>query len=208
MFDGYKVFCVLTQPTPNDLNGQYPIYELTSSQSYKPNRRRYSRRLTVPPLTVEQWRANLGFPTEERTKATLKNTTQHITSLEAETRDYMRDYHKTRVFALRPRRLDDTLYVDCSFSSITSIRGFKCFQMHALKTSKLSITCNMRKESMAPHAYHDFIIKYGAPNKTVSDNARVYLGNHWTDINRKFCIERGLTISYIYMRKYCFAEFY
>ena len=49
---------------------------------------------------------------------------------------------------------------------------------------------------MAPHAYHDFIITYGAPNTTVSDNARVYLGNHWTNINRKFCIERGLTVPY------------
>ena len=49
---------------------------------------------------------------------------------------------------------------------------------------------------MDPHAYHDFIIKYEARNKTVSDNARVYLSNHWTDINRKFCIERGLTVPY------------
>ena len=56
--------------------------------------------------------------------------------------------------------------------------------------------CNMQKESMAPHAYHDFIIKYGAPNKTVSDNARVYLSKHWTDINRKYCIECGLTVPY------------
>ena len=70
-----------------------------------------------------------------------------------------------------------------SFLPVTSTCGFRCFQMHALKTSKLSITCNMRKELMAPHAYHDFIIKYGAPNKTVSDNARVYLSKHWTDIN-------------------------
>ena len=196
MFDGFKVYCVLQKPVASDLNGKYPIYELTSSRPYEPQRRRYSRRIDKPTTPIEEWQANLGFPTIEKTRQTLKNTTHYITSLEGETREYMRDYHKTRVFALRPRRLDDTLYVDCFFSSVRSIRNYTCFQMHALKHSKLSITTNLKKESNSPDAYIDFIINYGAPNKTVSDNAQVYRGTKWTNINRKYCIERGLTASY------------
>ena len=127
MFDGFKVYCVLQKPTADDLSGKYPIYELTSSRKYNPQRRCHSRRLEKNPLQIEEWRANLGFPTTETTKETLNNTTQYITSLQGETREYMRDYHKTRAFALRPRRLDDTLFVDCFFSSIKSICRFTCF---------------------------------------------------------------------------------
>ena len=61
MFDGFKVFCVVQKLTPNNLDGHYPIYELTLSLSYKPQGRKYSQRLNVPPNTLSQWRANLGF---------------------------------------------------------------------------------------------------------------------------------------------------
>ena len=59
---------------------------------------------------------------------------------------------------------------------------------------------------MAPHAYHDFIIKYGAPNKTVSDNARVYLSKYWTDRNCKYCIECGLTVPYHHSSNFAEGE--
>ena len=183
MFDGFKVYCPLQKPTKEDLDGKYPIFELTSSQPYTPQKRRYSRRLNKNSTTIEEWCQYLGFPTLSKTQETVANTTHFITSMEGETREYMRDYHKTRVFALRPRRLDEDLYVDCFFSSIRSICGYTCFQMHALKKSKMSITTNLKKESHAPDAYTDFIINYGAPNKTVSDNAQVYLGSKWTSIN-------------------------
>ena len=104
--------------------------------------------------------------------------TQYIKTLEAETKEYMRDYYKLHVFALKPHCLNDTLYVDCFFSSICSIRGYTCFQMYALKNSKLSITTNMKKVSNAPDCYTNFIINYGAPNKTVSNNTQVYLGRN------------------------------
>ena len=68
--------------------------------------------------------------------------------------------------------------------------------MHALKNSKLSITKNMKTESNAPNFYIDFIIDYGAPNKIVSNNAQVYCCTNWTTINRKYCIETGLTPLY------------
>ena len=121
MFDGYKIYCVTDKPEPSDLNGKYPIYEITSSQPYEPQQRCYLHRLEKSSTTIEEWRTNLGFLTTKKTKQTLDNTTQYIKTLEAETREYMRDYFKPCVFALEPRRLDDTLYVDCFFSSICSI---------------------------------------------------------------------------------------
>ena len=121
MFDGYKIYCVTNKPEPSDLHGKYPIFEITSSRPYEPQERRYSRRLEKPSTKIEEWRANLGFLTIEKTKQTLDNMTQYIKTLEAETREYMRDYFKPRVFALKPQQLDDTLYVNCFFSSICSI---------------------------------------------------------------------------------------
>lgn len=52
----------------------------------------------------------------------------------------------------------------------------------------------MRREANAPAAYEDFIRTVGAPNKTVTDNAQVLSGVKWTNINRKYCIETGLTV--------------
>ena len=85
MFDGFKIYCVIEKLEPSDLSGKYPIYEITSSQPYKPQRRHYSRRLKKTPTTVEKWRANLGFLTHEKTKQTLHHTTQYIKTLQAET---------------------------------------------------------------------------------------------------------------------------
>ena len=115
---GFKINCVVNKPEPSDLQGKYPIFEITSSWPYELQQRCYSCRLEKPSTTVEECRANLGFLTVEKTKQTLDNTTQYIKTLEAETREYMCDYYKPYVFALKPQCLDDTLYVDCFFSSI------------------------------------------------------------------------------------------
>ena len=85
----------------------------------------------------------------------------------------MRNYFKKRVWALKPRRIDDVLYSDKFFSSVPSIRGFKCFQLFALKKTKLTTIRLLRKEFQAPEAYEDVIRSIGAPNRTVTDNARV-----------------------------------
>ena len=52
----------------------------------------------------------------------------------------------------------------------------------------------MRREANAPEAYQDVIRFIGAPNKTVTDNAKVLTGVRWTNINRQYCIETGLTV--------------
>ena len=74
---------------------------------------------------------------------------------------------------MKPRRIDDVLHSDTFFSSVPSIRGFECFQLFALKKTKLTTIRLMRKESQAPETYEDVIRSIGAPNRTVIDNAKM-----------------------------------
>ena len=192
-FDGWKCYFRCKKPTARDLTS-YPIVELTSDLPYLPQRR-YSRRAPcdISPDVVT-WRARLGYPTFECTKATMLHCTSFVKTLQAETREYMRDHYKTRVFATRPRRINDVCYSDTFFSSLRSIRGYKCFQLFAFKLSKFDKVILMKREACAPTAYEDLIRSIGAPNKTVTDNASVLTGVTWTNINRKYCIETGLTV--------------
>lgn len=71
------------------------------------------------------WKRCLGFPTELVLKKTLLATTQLVQSVEAETREQMRDHFKTRLPELRLARRNDIVYVDTFFSSVKStIRGY------------------------------------------------------------------------------------
>ena len=114
-----------------------------------------------------------------------------VKSLEAETREYMRDHYKTCSLATRPRRLSDRMYSDTFFSSVPSIRGFKCFQMFAFKQSKFDKIHLMRKESQNHEKYLDVIRHIGAPDFVVTDNAKSMTGSKWSNTNRYYCIGQG-----------------
>ena len=62
----------------------------------------------------------------------------------------------------------------------------KCFQMFTFKDSWFEVIKLMRHEAEAPTAYEDVIRTVGAPNKTVTDNAKVLTGIKWNTINKKF----------------------
>ena len=47
-----------------------------------------------------------------------------VQSVEAETREIMRDHFQTRLPQLKVRRVNDVCYVDTFFSSLPSIRGY------------------------------------------------------------------------------------
>ena len=176
-FDGWKCYYRLSKPSEEDLL-KYTIVELTSPIAYEPQRRRNSRRIASPVgSTTAEWRARMGYPTLKVMENTLTNSTNMITTLQSETRDYMRDHYKTRFWALRPKRIDDVCYSDTFFSSIVSIRGLKCFQMFAFKSSSYECIKLMRREAEAPGAYEDIIREVGAPNKMVTDNA-----NYWNKV--------------------------
>ena len=70
------------------------------------------------------------------------------------------------------------------------------------KNSKFEKISLMRREANAPEAYQDVIRFIGAPNKTVTDNAKVLTGVKWTNINRQYCIETGLTVPHQQQQNY------
>ena len=156
--------------------------------------------------SLQEWRAHLGYPTFEVTQSTLENTSQLIPTQQAETREYMRDYYKTRAWALRPKRINDKVFSDTFFSSLCSIRGYKCFQLFAFKKTRLVKVHLMRRESQAPEAYEDVIRFIGAPKKTITDNAKTLTGSRWTNINRKYCIKTGLTVPHHQHQNYSERE--
>ena len=92
-FDGWKCYLRIRKPTVKELN-TLPTVELTSAIPYCPQQRLHTRR-----VDILKWRRQLGYPTLAVTKATLCNTTQMVKTLQSESRDYMRDYYKTRVWA-------------------------------------------------------------------------------------------------------------
>ena len=111
LFDGFKTFLSISKPTKEEFE-ILPHLVLTSSTSYDPTlqKRCYTRRVfKAVDVTFEEWRARLGYPTLAVTKKTIAATTQMVKTLEAETREYMRDHFKSRVHCLCPKRLNDTL---------------------------------------------------------------------------------------------------
>ncbi|GFH50546.1 predicted protein [Chaetoceros tenuissimus] len=62
-----------------------------------------SRQRPVSEPTKEDWRANLGFPSVEVTKQTLKNTMQLLKTMVMETTcEYMQDYKQSQTTILKP----------------------------------------------------------------------------------------------------------
>ena len=190
-FDGLKTYFSISKPTDEQMI-EYECVELTSPLPYEPRKRVYTRRrrTTVPcDKQLQEWRSRLGYPTHQVTRKTLDATTQMVQTVEAETREYMRDHFKPRLQMLRPHRVNDTLYTDTFFSSERSIRGFKLFQLFAYKHSGLDIAKLMKKKTQVYDQYEDIIREIGAPNYTVVDGAGELTGSRWTSINRKYCIE-------------------
>ena len=177
-FDGWKCYLHTRQPSSQEMK-TLPVYELTSQFAYNPQSIKI-RRVSTIDVGVEDWCARLGYPTYEVTQVTLKNTTQMIQTLQAESREYLRDYYKTRVRDIRPHMINDVMYSDTFFSPFRSVRGHTYFQLFAFKATKLTKSKIMRRESQAPEIYEDVIRHIGAPNKTVTDNAIVCTGKRWT----------------------------
>ena len=113
------------------------MYEINSRLPYKPDKINNGDLINIKASTLNEWRSRLGYPTYGTTASTLQNTTQLIPSHRAETREYMRDYYKTRAWALKPRRINDNMYTDTFYSSLPYVRGYKWFQLFAFKRTKL-----------------------------------------------------------------------
>ena len=188
-FDGYKMYISICKPTHTEYD-TLPRYTLTADTPFEPQLGRiYSRRMQTPgPLTVEDWRANLGYPTREVTQQTIKNTTQLIRSVEAETRESMRDHYAARLHPLRPHRINDTCYTDTFFCVKRSIRGHTCWQLFALKECCHDTVYLMRTKSQVPTQLEDYAREVGVPNIMIHDGAKEVSSKKWLDLIRRYII--------------------
>ena len=80
-------------------------------------------------VTLEEWRKRLGFVPDEVIERTLEATTQFCLIPEEDNREVPRKHYKSRFPFLREKRLNDEVYSDTFFPSITSAQGHKCSQI-------------------------------------------------------------------------------
>ena len=205
-FCGRRCYFSIRKPSCDDLL-KYKVVKLTSSQPYEPEERRHTKlRRVYTDVEVADWRAKLGYPTFEITRETLQNTTQLVKTLQAESREYLRDYHKTRAHPLKPIRVDDVMFSDTFFSNTTSIRGYKMFQMFSYKRTKYNVMKLMRRESQVPVEYKNCVLEHGAPNKIVTDNAKALTSNKFKAVSRKYMITTGNTVPHEQHQNYSEGE--
>ena len=130
------------------------------------------------------------------TKKTVLCTTQYLLNAEAETREYMRDYFKSRIAQLRPDRTNDVCLSDTSFSSVKSVRGYSCFQTFAFRYVKYDVPHIIGKESQASEKFSDLVRSAGDPRGMVNNNACAMTGKHWFKALRTNCIDDHASEAY------------
>ena len=205
-FNGKKCYFQISKLTIDYLTN-YPIIELTFPKLFEPSCCDHTfRRRTYEPAEVVKWRECLGFPTFTVAKDTLENTTQLVKNIQDDTREYLRDYKKTRVYSLCPERVNDIIYADIFSSSITCIRRYRMFQLFCYKESKFNVMKLLRRESRVAIAYEDTIIEHDAPNRTVTDNAKALVSDKFRNINQKYCITTGNIVPYCQHQNCCEGE--
>ena len=195
-FDGWKCYFSIWLPTKEELS-TLPRIELTSPSLYEPSRRLHTRRVSPSSrqqeVSLDEWRSRLGYAPEEVVKHTIKGCTNLVTTVEAESRTYMRDHIKARLLPLRPLRINDTAYTDTFFSSVTSCRGFKCWQLYGFVVAQFDKIYLMKNKGQAPTTLQDLICEIGAPNFLINDNSKEQTSDAWLTICRQFCIATHTT---------------
>ena len=169
-----------------------PRITLTPDKLFNPIVRIHTRKLSRGENSVD-WRKTLAFAPEEVILKTLQATTQMVPSLETETRMIMRDHLKTRLPYLKTKRVNDTLCRDTFFSSVTSIRGFKCLNLHCYKKSDLDIVHLMKRKSESTSVLKDCFLQHGVPNTVFSDNAKEFKTKEVTSYLIKMVVDRSFT---------------
>ena len=150
------------------------------------------RRVTFSEETnFQHWRQLLAYPSEDVVKHTLQSTTQYcVEPIEMELRDIPRQHRKKRISPLHPRRLGGRVDTDTFFSSVKSVRGYKCIQLFVHVESDFIFVRCMQRESHSHGAYQDFIREVGAPQMIVSDNAKTQTGKKWEATSQSYLIKQ------------------
>ena len=100
-------------------------------------------------------------------------------SLLSETRSIMRDHLNTRVPELKFRRVNDTMYVDTFFSSVQSVRGYTCWNLHSYKDSQLDVVHLQQRRSQGLSNLKRCFVANGVPHTVHTDNAREFTSKKW-----------------------------
>ena len=141
---------------------------------------------TASVTTMPNWQASLGYPSKKTLKKTIEMTTQLCAEpVEMEIREIPRQHRKKRLLPLHPSRLKGRVDIDTFFSSIQSIRGYKCVQLFVhVPSDYLFVRC-MQRESHSHGAYQDFVREIGAPEIVATDNSQTQTGTKWEETSRK-----------------------
>ena len=183
-FDGNKGFYEIKPITPKEMEKLPRIY-LTSAeedeQPYEPIRQ-HTVRLTKrsAPKHSYPWKWRLGFFPDNVIDKTLQATTQMVSSVEAEQREKFRDHFATRLPSLKCKRVNDILCVDTFFSSVTSIRGYTCFNLYAYVNSMLDSVQLMTRRKQPLPTLQTVVTRCGAPHTVKTDNAPEFKSKAWT----------------------------
>ena len=138
---------------------------------------------TASVTTMPNWQASLGYPSKKILEKTIEMTTQLCAKpVEMEIREIPRQHRKKRLLPLHPSRLKGRVDIDTFFSSIQSIRGYKCVQLCVhVPSDYLFVRC-MQRESHSHGAYQDFVREIGAPETC---NSQTQTGTKWEETSWK-----------------------
>ena len=95
----------------------------------------------------------------------------------------------SRFPALNVKRLLEVYATDTFFSSENALGGYTCAQIYVGKKSYLTEVFGMQKESSMAETLNDFIRKWGAPSRLLSDNAKTEIGKAVKEVLRKYNIK-------------------
>lgn len=193
-FDGTKCFYEVHHISTEELQTLPQVTLTDGSVPYDPTDRVHSRRRTsLPPERLLPWKQCLGFVPDHVVTRTLDATSQLVPSVEAESREVMRDHFHTRIPELKVRRVNDTCYVDTFFSSIPSVRGFTCWNLYSFRRTGLDVVYLMRRRAQTPSTLPRMVTDCGAPVRVKSDNAPEFKGKKWTSYLESMSIKSEFT---------------
>jgi hypothetical protein len=192
-FDGTKCFFAVYRISEAEECALPKIVLTDGSVPYEPFARLHSRRRPLAAPDLVTWKRCLGFTPDHVVAKTLSVTTQLVPTVEAESREIMRDHFQTRLPELRVRRVNDTCCVDTFFSSIPSVRGFTCWNLFSFQRTGLDVIYLMRRRSQSPTTLPRMVAECGAPLIMKSDNASEFKGKRWVDYLTSMSIQSVFT---------------
>lgn len=197
-FDGTKCFYAVYRISEEEVKTLPRVTITDGSVPYEPLARIHSRRRPAPspPERVVPWKQCLGFIPDHVVAKTLAATSQLVPSIEAETREVMRDHFQTRLPELKVRRVNDTCYVDTFFSSVPSARGYTCWTLYSFQRTGLDVVYLMRRRAQGPSTLPRMVTDCGAPVKIKSDNAPEFKGKKWMSYLDSMSIQPEYTEAY------------